>query len=109
MDLQLRTVTVRIPNGIDGGVRAWSDDLPGLSLICPNHEAFCRQSEWHPATFGVGRLLDISTEAIVSTSGSGPSGTSVSGIEKLLRSGAATDAVANTDIATSSRRRVHIL
>jgi hypothetical protein len=38
MDQQLRTVTVRIANGIDGGVRAWSDDLPGLSLICPNHE-----------------------------------------------------------------------
>ncbi len=38
MDPQLRTVTVRISNDIDGGVRAWSDDLPGLSLSYPNHE-----------------------------------------------------------------------
>jgi hypothetical protein len=33
---QLRTVTVRIANNSDGGARAWSDDLPGLSLACPN-------------------------------------------------------------------------
>ncbi len=38
MDPQLRTVTVRISNDIDGGVRAWSDDLPGLNLTCPNHQ-----------------------------------------------------------------------
>jgi hypothetical protein len=38
MDHQLRTVTVRIANGADGSVRAWSDDLPGLSLVCPNQE-----------------------------------------------------------------------
>jgi hypothetical protein len=38
MDHQLRIVTVRIANDEDGGVRAWSDDLAGLSLTCPNHE-----------------------------------------------------------------------
>ena len=37
MNDQLRIVTVRIAN-VDGGVRAWSDDLAGLSLTCPNHE-----------------------------------------------------------------------
>jgi len=35
---QLRIVTVRIAHVEDGGVRAWSDDLAGLSLTCPNHE-----------------------------------------------------------------------
>jgi hypothetical protein len=39
MNNQLRIVTVRIENVKDGGVRAWSDDLTGLSLTCPNHEA----------------------------------------------------------------------
>jgi hypothetical protein len=39
MNEQLRTVTVRIANVADGGVRAWSDDLAGLLLTCPNHEA----------------------------------------------------------------------
>jgi hypothetical protein len=38
MNQQLRTVTIRIANVEGGGVRAWSDDLAGLSLICPNHE-----------------------------------------------------------------------
>jgi capsule polysaccharide export protein KpsC/LpsZ len=38
MKHQLRTVTVRIANGMNGSVRAWSDDLPGLSLTSPNHE-----------------------------------------------------------------------
>jgi len=38
MNQQLRTVTVRIANTADGGVRAWSDDLVGLTLTCPNHE-----------------------------------------------------------------------
>jgi hypothetical protein len=38
MKHQLRTVTVRIAKSEDGGVRAWSDDLPGLSLTCRNHE-----------------------------------------------------------------------
>jgi hypothetical protein len=38
MNHQLRTITVRIANE-DGGLRAWSDDLPGLSLTCPNHQA----------------------------------------------------------------------
>ena len=38
MNQQLRTVTVRIANVEDGGVRAWSDDLAGLSLTCPNYE-----------------------------------------------------------------------
>ena len=36
---QLRTVTVRIANNSDGHIRAWSDDLPGLSLDCPNRQA----------------------------------------------------------------------
>lgn len=36
---QLRTVTVRIANNPDGGLRAWSDDLPELSLSCPNPQA----------------------------------------------------------------------
>jgi hypothetical protein len=38
MNQQLRIVTIRIENVKDGGVRAWSDDLAGLSLTCPNHE-----------------------------------------------------------------------
>jgi hypothetical protein len=38
MNPQLRTVTVRIANDVSGGIRAWSDDLPGLSLTCPNHQ-----------------------------------------------------------------------
>jgi hypothetical protein len=38
MNHQLRIVTVRIANVEDGGVRAWSDDLAGLSLSCPNHD-----------------------------------------------------------------------
>ncbi len=38
MNPQLRTVTVRIANDANGGIRAWSDDLPGLKLTCPNHE-----------------------------------------------------------------------
>jgi hypothetical protein len=39
MDRNLRTVTVRVANLAEGGVRAWSDDLAGLSLTCANHEA----------------------------------------------------------------------
>jgi hypothetical protein len=38
MNQQLRIVTIRIENVEDGSVRAWSDDLAGLSLTCPNHE-----------------------------------------------------------------------
>jgi hypothetical protein len=38
MNQQRRTVTIRIGNVEDGGVRAWSDDLAGASLTCPNHE-----------------------------------------------------------------------
>ena len=38
MNEQLRIVTVRIASVGDSGVRAWSDDLAGLSLTCPNHE-----------------------------------------------------------------------
>ena len=38
MNDQLRIVTIRIAHVEDGGVRAWSDDLAGLSLTCPNHE-----------------------------------------------------------------------
>jgi len=38
MNPQLRIVTIRIENVEDGGVRAWSDDLAGLSLTCPNYE-----------------------------------------------------------------------
>ena len=38
MNQQLRTVTIRIANVEGGGVRAWSDDLAGLSLTCANHE-----------------------------------------------------------------------
>jgi hypothetical protein len=39
LDRNLRTVTVRIANLAEGGVRAWSDDLAGLSLTCANHNA----------------------------------------------------------------------
>jgi hypothetical protein len=39
MNQQLRTVTIRIANVEGGGVRAWSDDLAGLSLTCPSYEA----------------------------------------------------------------------
>ena len=38
MNAQLRTVTVRIANDANGGIRAWSDDLPGLNLTFPNHQ-----------------------------------------------------------------------
>jgi hypothetical protein len=38
MNPQLRTVTVRIANDASGGVRAWSDDLPGLAISCPNRQ-----------------------------------------------------------------------
>ena len=38
MNDQLRIVTIRIAHVEDGGVRAWSDHLAGLSLTCPNHE-----------------------------------------------------------------------
>ena len=38
MNHQLRIVTIRIENVENGGVRAWSDDLAGLSLTCPNYE-----------------------------------------------------------------------
>jgi hypothetical protein len=38
MNQQLRIVTIRIENVEDGGVRAWSDDLAGLSLTCSNYE-----------------------------------------------------------------------
>ena|SRR5712664_4444989 len=38
MNEQLRIVTIRIANVEGGGVRAWSDDLAGLSLTCANHE-----------------------------------------------------------------------
>jgi hypothetical protein len=39
MNQQLRIVTIRIANVVGGGVRAWSDDLAGLSLTCPSCEA----------------------------------------------------------------------
>jgi hypothetical protein len=35
---QLRVVTVRIAHTQDGGLRAWSDDLPGLNVTYPNHQ-----------------------------------------------------------------------
>jgi hypothetical protein len=38
MDEKLRIVTIRVENLEGGGVRAWSDDLAGLSLVCPNHD-----------------------------------------------------------------------
>ena len=38
MNPQLRTVTVRIANDASGAILAWSDDLPGLSIACPNHQ-----------------------------------------------------------------------
>jgi hypothetical protein len=38
MNEQLRIVTIRIANVEGGGVRAWSDDLSGLSLTCPSYE-----------------------------------------------------------------------
>jgi hypothetical protein len=37
-DSQLRVVTVRIAHTQDGGLRAWSDDLPGLNVTYPNHQ-----------------------------------------------------------------------
>ena len=37
-DSQLRVVTVRIAHAQDGGLRAWSDDLPGLNVTYPNHQ-----------------------------------------------------------------------
>jgi hypothetical protein len=43
MNAKLRIVTVRIENVGGGGVRAWSDDLPGLSLTCPSHEVLFAQ------------------------------------------------------------------
>lgn len=39
MNEKLRIVTVRVENLENGGVRAWSDDLAGLSLVCPSHDA----------------------------------------------------------------------
>ena len=39
MNQPLKIVTIRIANVEGGGVRAWSDDLAGLALTCPNHEA----------------------------------------------------------------------
>jgi hypothetical protein len=39
MNQQLKIVTIRIASVEGGGVRAWSDDLAGLSLTCANHEA----------------------------------------------------------------------
>jgi hypothetical protein len=36
MNPQLRTVT--IAQDANGGIRAWSDELAGLSLTCPNYE-----------------------------------------------------------------------
>lgn len=38
MNQQLRIVTIRIENVEGGAVRAWSEDLAGLSLTCPNYE-----------------------------------------------------------------------
>ena len=53
MDRQLRTVTVRIANVPDGGVRAWSDDLAGLSLVCSDYGALFSQLKPE-----IARLLD---------------------------------------------------
>ena len=53
MDRQLRTVTVRIASVPDGGVRAWSDDLAGLSLICSDYDALFSQLKPE-----IARLLD---------------------------------------------------
>jgi hypothetical protein len=39
MNPLLRTVTVRIAQDANGGIRAWSDDLPDLNVTCPNHQA----------------------------------------------------------------------
>jgi hypothetical protein len=41
----LKIVTVRIANNKDGSLRAWSDDLLGLSLTCPNHQALFAELE----------------------------------------------------------------
>jgi hypothetical protein len=38
MTPQLKTVIVRIAQDANGGIRAWSDDLPDLNLTCPNHQ-----------------------------------------------------------------------
>jgi hypothetical protein len=38
MNPQLKTVTVRIAQDANGGIRAWSDDLPDLNMTCPNHQ-----------------------------------------------------------------------
>ncbi len=38
MNPQLRTVIVRIAQDANGGIRAWSDDLPDLNMTCPNHQ-----------------------------------------------------------------------
>src|SRR5260370_9393547 len=43
MNDQLRIVTIRIAHVEDGGVRAWSDDLAGLSITYPNHEILALQ------------------------------------------------------------------
>ncbi len=43
MNQKLRIVTIRIANVEGCGVRAWSDDLAGLSLTCPNHEELFAQ------------------------------------------------------------------
>jgi hypothetical protein len=37
MDEKLRIVTIRVENLENGSVRAWSDDLAGLSLTCANY------------------------------------------------------------------------
>lgn len=38
LDQHLKTVTVRIAYEANGGIRAWSDDLPDLGMTCANHE-----------------------------------------------------------------------
>jgi len=38
MTPQLKTVTVRIAQDANGGIRAWSDDLPDVKMTCPNHQ-----------------------------------------------------------------------
>jgi hypothetical protein len=49
MNHQLKTVTVRIANCEDGGVRAWSDDLPALSLTCANRDVLFGEVTTHIA------------------------------------------------------------